>query len=175
MKNICKKHGIQVSFKGGRTIKDLLAAPKDKDHITKKSGIICPIAPLTPNIFRRFWVRIWWIYWWDKYAGLTDQSDDESDTDNRSDIVISNVEAIQNTLPVKRIIAHLFRVVCFWLLVLLDELYTITSDKLSAAASKGKTFVSPASEAKKNVSPTRNNNTVVATGSKGKAVVSSAS
>ena len=40
IKNICKKHGIQVYFKGGRTIKDLLLAPKDKDHITKKSGII---------------------------------------------------------------------------------------------------------------------------------------
>ena len=40
IKNICKKHGIQVYFKGGRTIKDCLVAPKDKDHITKKSGII---------------------------------------------------------------------------------------------------------------------------------------
>ena len=39
-KNICKKHGIQVYFKGGKTIKDLLDAPKDKDHITKKCGII---------------------------------------------------------------------------------------------------------------------------------------
>ena len=39
-KNTCKKHGIQVYFKGGKTIKDLLVAPKDKDHITKKSGII---------------------------------------------------------------------------------------------------------------------------------------
>ena len=39
-KNICKKHGIQVYFRGGKTIKDLLVAPKDKDHITKDSGII---------------------------------------------------------------------------------------------------------------------------------------
>ena len=39
-KNICKKHGIQVYFRGSKTIKDLLVAPKDKDHITKKSGII---------------------------------------------------------------------------------------------------------------------------------------
>ena len=30
----------KVYFKGGRTIKDLLVAPKDKDHITNKSGII---------------------------------------------------------------------------------------------------------------------------------------
>ena len=40
IKSICKKYGIQVHFKGGRTIKDLLVAPKDKDHITKKGGII---------------------------------------------------------------------------------------------------------------------------------------
>ena len=39
-KNTCKKYGIQVCFRGGKTIKDLLVAPKDKDHITKKSGII---------------------------------------------------------------------------------------------------------------------------------------
>ena len=30
----------KVYFKGGRTIKDLLVALKDKDHIAKKSGII---------------------------------------------------------------------------------------------------------------------------------------
>ena len=39
-KNVGKKYDIQAYFKGGRTIKDLLVAPKDKDHITKKSGII---------------------------------------------------------------------------------------------------------------------------------------
>ena len=38
--NTCKRYGIQVYFKGGKTIKDLLVAPKDKEHITKKSGII---------------------------------------------------------------------------------------------------------------------------------------
>ena len=32
----CKKYGIQVHFKGGLTIKNLLLAPKDKDHIVKK-------------------------------------------------------------------------------------------------------------------------------------------
>ena len=36
----CKKYGIQVFFKGGKTIKDLLMAPKDRDLITQKSGII---------------------------------------------------------------------------------------------------------------------------------------
>ena len=40
MKNICNKHGVQVHYKGGNTIKGLLMAPKDKDHITMKSGII---------------------------------------------------------------------------------------------------------------------------------------
>ena len=39
-KNICKRYGIQVHFKSGKTIKDELVAPKDEDHITKKSGII---------------------------------------------------------------------------------------------------------------------------------------
>ena len=39
IKNICKRYGIQVYLKGGKTIKDILVAPKDKEHITKKSGI----------------------------------------------------------------------------------------------------------------------------------------
>ena len=39
-KNIGKKFGIQVHFKSGRTIKEELVAPKDKDHITKKSEVI---------------------------------------------------------------------------------------------------------------------------------------
>ena len=40
IKNIGKKYGIQVHFKSGKTLKDELVAPKDKDHITNKSGII---------------------------------------------------------------------------------------------------------------------------------------
>ena len=39
-KNICKRYGIQVHFKSGKTIKEELVAPKDQDHITQKSGII---------------------------------------------------------------------------------------------------------------------------------------
>ena len=39
MKNVCRKHGVQVHFKGGNIIKSLLMAPKDKDPITKKSGM----------------------------------------------------------------------------------------------------------------------------------------
>ena len=40
VKNTCQKYGVQVHFKGGQTIKDLLMAPKDKDPITNKSGVI---------------------------------------------------------------------------------------------------------------------------------------
>ena len=39
-KNTCQKYGVQVHFTGGQTIKDLLMAPKDKDPITNKSGVI---------------------------------------------------------------------------------------------------------------------------------------
>ena len=37
---ICGKHGVQVYFKGGNTIKNRLVAPKDQDPILKKSGVI---------------------------------------------------------------------------------------------------------------------------------------
>ena len=40
LKNTCNKHRVQVYYKGSNTIEGLLMAPKDKDHITKKSGII---------------------------------------------------------------------------------------------------------------------------------------
>ena len=40
LKKICDKHGVQVYFKGGNTIKSLLVAPKDQDPILKKSGVI---------------------------------------------------------------------------------------------------------------------------------------
>ena len=39
-KNTCKKYGIQLYFRGGKTIRNLLVAPKDKEHIFQKSGII---------------------------------------------------------------------------------------------------------------------------------------
>ena len=35
-----QEYGIQVHLKGGPTIKNLLMAPKDKDPILKKSGVI---------------------------------------------------------------------------------------------------------------------------------------
>ena len=39
IKKSCKKHGVQAHFKGGLTIKTLMA-PKDKDPILKKSRVI---------------------------------------------------------------------------------------------------------------------------------------
>ena len=40
LKKACSKHGVQVYFKGGIAIKNLLVAPKDKYPILKKSGVI---------------------------------------------------------------------------------------------------------------------------------------
>ena len=40
IKNVCRKHGVQVYCKGGNTIKRLLITTKGKDPITKKNGII---------------------------------------------------------------------------------------------------------------------------------------
>ena len=39
-KNICRKHGVRMYFKGGHTIKDLLIHPKDRDNILQKIGVI---------------------------------------------------------------------------------------------------------------------------------------
>ena len=39
-KRSCRKYGLHVHFKGGLTIKNLLMAPKDKNHILKKCGVI---------------------------------------------------------------------------------------------------------------------------------------
>ena len=40
VKKKCSNYGEQVYFKGGTTIKNLLMAPKDKDPMMKKSGVI---------------------------------------------------------------------------------------------------------------------------------------
>ena len=40
LQKICGKHGMQVYFKGGNTIKNPLVAPKDQDPILMKSGVI---------------------------------------------------------------------------------------------------------------------------------------
>ena len=39
-KNICRRHGVEMFFKGGNTIKDLLVHPKDRDTILQKNGVI---------------------------------------------------------------------------------------------------------------------------------------
>ena len=40
LKNIHKKHGGDVHFKGGQTLKNILVSPKDKDKITSKNSVI---------------------------------------------------------------------------------------------------------------------------------------
>ena len=40
LKRTGQKYGVQLYFKGGNTIKSLLMAPKDKDPLMKKSGVI---------------------------------------------------------------------------------------------------------------------------------------
>ena len=39
-KNICRKHGIEIYFKGGNIIKELLVHPKARDNILQKSVVI---------------------------------------------------------------------------------------------------------------------------------------
>ena len=40
VKKKCSNYGVQVYFRGGTSIKNLLMAPKDKDPMLKKSGVI---------------------------------------------------------------------------------------------------------------------------------------
>ena len=40
VKKKCNNYGVKVYFRGGTTIKNLLMAPKDKDPMLKKSGVI---------------------------------------------------------------------------------------------------------------------------------------
>ena len=39
-KKICRKYGIEMHFRGGSTIKDLLVHPRDRETILQKSGVI---------------------------------------------------------------------------------------------------------------------------------------
>ena len=39
-KNTCGRQGVQVHFKGGNTLKNLLIFPKDREAITKQSNMI---------------------------------------------------------------------------------------------------------------------------------------
>ena len=52
VKNICKKYGIQVHFKSGKSIKDELVAPKDKDHLTKRAALSTDINVIGWNVMR---------------------------------------------------------------------------------------------------------------------------
>ena len=40
LKKVCNKHGVQVYFRAGNSIRSLLVALKDNDPILKKSGVI---------------------------------------------------------------------------------------------------------------------------------------
>ena len=40
IKNIGKKHGVAVYFKWGRTLKNILVSPKDKDEMVNKNSVI---------------------------------------------------------------------------------------------------------------------------------------
>ena len=40
VKRTCNKHGVQVYFRGGVTIKNILMAPKDHNSMLMKSGVI---------------------------------------------------------------------------------------------------------------------------------------
>ena len=40
VKNICRKHGVDVHFKGGQTLKNILVSLQDKANITSKSSVI---------------------------------------------------------------------------------------------------------------------------------------
>ena len=40
IKKIGKKHGVAVYFKGGRTLKNILVSPKDKDEMVNKNSVI---------------------------------------------------------------------------------------------------------------------------------------
>ena len=40
LKRKCQKYGVSVYFKGGNTIESFLMAPKGKDPLMKKCGVI---------------------------------------------------------------------------------------------------------------------------------------
>ena len=44
LKNLWRKCGIQIHFKGGRILNNMSLAPQDKNTITQKSGVVYRIA-----------------------------------------------------------------------------------------------------------------------------------
>ena len=63
VKRTCNKHGVQVYFRGGVTIKNLLMAPKDQDPMLKKSGVIyrykCEKSRVWWGVYRRVLQNFW--------------------------------------------------------------------------------------------------------------------
>ena len=56
-KNICKRYGIQVHFKSGKTIKEELVALKDQDHITKRVVLSIDTNVTGWNVIMNTWER----------------------------------------------------------------------------------------------------------------------
>ena len=52
IKTTCKKYGIQVHFKSGKSIKDELVAPKDKDQLTKRVALSIDTNVIGWNVMR---------------------------------------------------------------------------------------------------------------------------
>ena len=57
IKNICGKHGVDVHFKGGQTLKNILVSPKDKDSMASKNSVIysysCGRIDCDEEVYRR--------------------------------------------------------------------------------------------------------------------------
>ena len=64
IKKICGRYGIQTHFKGGRTIKNLLVSPKNKDPMVNQSGAI-------------YWYQCGDLGCDDEYIGETSRTFDE--------------------------------------------------------------------------------------------------
>ena len=54
IKKISGRYGIQTYFKGGRTIKNLLVSPKDKDPMVNQSGAIYWYCSPSPRFWHRY-------------------------------------------------------------------------------------------------------------------------
>ena len=57
IKKSCMKYGVQVHYKGGLTIKNLLMAPKDKDHILKRVESYTDINVIRWSVMRNILVN----------------------------------------------------------------------------------------------------------------------
>ena len=55
IKNIGKKYGVAVYFKGNRTLKNILVSPKDKDEMANKSSIIYSYCCGRLDVMKNMW------------------------------------------------------------------------------------------------------------------------